>query len=236
MQFASPLIKATLVRRYKRFLADVVLPDGTEVVAHCPNTGAMTGCAEPGFDVWLRHVNDPKRKLQYTWELATDEQGHMIGINTANANNLVAEALQNKVIDELAHYPTFRREVAFGNEKSKVDFLLSGAGMPSLYLEVKSVTLLENQQGYFPDTQTTRGQKHLRELTAVQTDSECEAALLFCVQHTGIQSVTAAGHLDPEYARLLREAVSLGVKVYAWSCEISPDEILLTKRLPYQQD
>ncbi|XOV80246.1 MAG: DNA/RNA nuclease SfsA [Aestuariibacter sp.] len=234
MQFASTLIKGTLVRRYKRFLADVVLPDGTEVVAHCPNTGAMTGCAEPGFDVWLRHANDPKRKLQYTWELAANEQGQMIGINTANANKLVAEALQNKVITELAHYSTFRREVAFGNEKSKVDFVLSGTGIPSLYLEVKSVTLLENQHGYFPDTQTSRGQKHLRELTAVQNDSDSEAALLFCVQHTGIKSVTAARHLDPEYARLLLEAVSAGVKVYAYSCEISPDEILLTQRLPYQ--
>lgn len=244
MQFASPLIPGILLKRYKRFLADVRLEDGREVVAHCPNTGAMTGCAEPGFQVWLRPANDPKRKLQYTWELVVNAEQHIIGVNTANANTLVAEALDLGVITECRHYTQIRREVAYGSEKSKVDFLLSGEGVRPLYLEVKSVTLLAGTDGKksyiqqpglgcFPDARTERGQKHIRELIAVQESGAADAAILFCVQHTGITSVTAAELVDPEYAALMEQAQSKGVIILAYGCDIGPQGISLTTRLPY---
>lgn len=233
MEFLSPLIRGKLRKRYKRFLADVELETGDVVVAHCPNTGAMTGCAEPGFEVWLRPANDPKRKLQFTWELAVNGQGHFIGINSAYANNIVAEAIDNKQICELRHYQQYRREVSFGNEKSKVDFLLQDEHRGVMYLEVKSVTLLENGVGFFPDTVTTRGQKHLRELTAIKS-SGIEAGILFCVQHTGIEKVSIAEHLDAEYGRLMREARAQGLTVLCYKCKITPSGIQLAHSLPFE--
>jgi len=232
MQFVTPLIEGTLIKRYKRFLADVELSDGRVVVAHCPNTGAMTGCAEPGFKVFLCPNDDPKRKLKYTWEIAVDFDSYHIGINTHNANKLVAEALQNGVIAPLSGYKHIKREVRFGTENSKVDFLLSADTGESLYLEVKSVTLLKDGTGQFPDTVTARGQKHLRELTQLARSGQ-PAALLFCVQHTGIGEVQAAKSLDPTYHELLGNALEAGVQVMAWGCEISRESILLAQPLPF---
>lgn len=232
MQFSETLICGTLVKRYKRFLADVALDDGQIVTAHCPNTGAMTGCAEPGFKVWLRPSDDPKRKLKYTWEIAVDRNYNKIGINTQNANKVVAEALLAGQILELADFGHFKKEVKYGSENSKIDFLLSGSDHAQLYLEVKSVTLLDNGKGLFPDTVTLRGQKHLRELTQMVMQGK-NAALLFCIQHTGIKRMEIAKNLDPEYFDLMRIAVKVGVKVYAYSTDISEDGIVLDKSVPF---
>lgn len=232
MKFSEPLICGTLIKRYKRFLADVALNDGTIVTAHCPNTGAMTGCAEPGFEVWLCPSNDPKRKLKYTWEIAVDRHLNKIGINTQNANKIVGEALLEKRILELSQFEHIRKEVKYGSENSKIDFLLSGSDHAELYLEVKSVTLLDGGVGKFPDTVTERGQKHLRELTQMVMQGK-NAAIFFCVQHTGIQKVEIAQSLDPVYFDLMRVALDVGVKVYAYGTDIDQNRIVLGKAIPF---
>lgn len=232
MQFCSDLIKGTLIKRYKRFLADVELADGQVVTAHCPNTGAMTGCAEPGFDVWLSTNDNPKRKLAYTWELAVNNQQQWIGINTHNANKLVIEGINNGVIPELSGYQRLRAEVKYGAEASRIDILLSSGSEPACYVEVKSVTLLEQGRGWFPDAKTTRGQKHLRELSQMASQGE-RAVLFFCVQHTGIKEVAVAAHIDPDYADALRSAMANGMEVICYGCDINQEKIELNQALQY---
>lgn len=230
MQFTTSLHKGHLIKRYKRFLADVELEDGSVVTAHCPNTGAMTGCAEPGYSVWLRHSADPKRKLAYTWELAKSFDEHWIGINTHNANKLCVEAIQSGKIPELSGYSDLATEKPYGNEKSRIDILLSDDDKNPCYVEVKSVTLLCHGQGLFPDAKTTRGAKHLREL--IQTvQLGYRAVLLFCAQHTGIHSVSVASDIDPEYAELLHQAVAQGVEVLAYGCLINKEKIVINQQL-----
>lgn len=233
MQFTSSLIPGQLVKRYKRFLADVELADGTLVTAHCPNTGAMTGCAEPDYKVWLSKSDNPKRKLQYTWELAVDFEQNWIGVNTQNANKLVEEAIEEQLITQLAGYQNIKREVKYGSENSRIDLLLSDENKPDCYVEVKSVTLMENQQGFFPDAKTARGVKHLRELMEM-VESGDRAVLFFCVQHTGIRSVTSASHIDPEYARVLQEANQKGVEILVYGSQIDQEKIVLNQELNYK--
>lgn len=232
MQFSSRLIKGRLIKRYKRFLADVELSDGTVVTAHCPNTGAMTGCAQPGFAVWLSQSTNPKRKLAYTWELAVNEQGHWIGINTQNANKLVKEALQQGKIASLSGYQQIDAEVRIGEENSRIDFKLSDANKITAYVEVKSVTLLQQQQGYFPDAKTARGTRHLRELTRIASTG-ARAILLFCVQHTGISRVSVASQIDPDYAEALQHAISQGVEVKCYSCTMDQQKLDINQPLPF---
>ncbi|TRY33087.1 DNA/RNA nuclease SfsA [Aliiglaciecola sp. M165] len=232
MQFPSPLIKGTLIKRYKRFLADVERFDGTLVVAHCPNTGAMTGCAEPGYTAWLRASDDPKRKLAYTWELCQNDQGHWIGINTHNANKVVGEALEERKLSLFASYTSIKPEVKYGEQNSRIDFLLTASGLPDCYVEVKSVTLLRDKIGYFPDAKTQRGTKHLQELTnMVKSGSRC--VLLYCVQHTGIKEVTVAHDIDPEYYAALQDAHRAGVEIVAYSCNINEEKIELNQPLNF---
>jgi len=235
MDFAATLIEGVLIRRYKRFFADVALPNGETIVAHCPNTGAMTGCAEPGFKVWVSPANNPKRKLKYTWELAQNFQQQWIGVNTGNANRLVEEALHNNVISEVSQFDTIKREYKPTNAQSRFDFLLSMKDPEThtkrCLLEVKSVTLCEQGIGYFPDAVTTRGAKHCRELAEhIADDTRC--VLLFCVQHTGIQHLKIAHHIDPDYNQALQQAKSAGVEVLAYSCNIGDKKILLNQQLP----
>lgn len=243
MQFSSPLIQGTLVKRYKRFLADVQLIDGSIVIAHCPNTGAMTGCAEPGWQVWLSPSNNPKRKLLYTWEVVLTDQHHWIGVNTHRANMLVKEAIQENKISELLGYETLKAEVKFGEENSRIDFLLTDPKKFDCYVEVKSVTLLENDAsvanasdentsgvGYFPDAKTLRGQKHLRELSLIASQGK-RAVLLFCVQHSGIKSVQVAKHIDPDYAKELKQAMLNGVQILCYGCEINSEKIYINRFL-----
>ena len=229
MNFTPLLQKARLVRRYKRFLADVILPDGTEITVHCPNTGSMKNCLVEGSDCWLLHSDNPKRKYAYTWQLATTPTGHIACVNTHVANKLVGEALHEGVMSELQGYPSIRPEVKYG-EGSRVDFLLSADDKPDCFVEVKSVTLLDQGQGCFPDSVSTRGQKHLRELMAVVAGGQ-RGVLLFCVLHTGIESVSAAAHIDPVYAQLMKEAVAAGVEVIAYGADVSPSAIAINQRL-----
>jgi len=233
MKFETNLLRGTLIKRYKRFFADVTLDNGDIVTAHCPNTGAMTGCAVPGSIVYLSEHNNPKRKLKYTWEIVINAQAEWIGVNTGRANKLVEEALLRNVIPDFAEYCQIKREVKYGRENSRIDFFLSAESLPSCYIEVKSVTLKQNQNGYFPDTVTERGQKHLRELMSI-AEAGNRAVLLFAVQHTGIQTVLPAGHIDPKYAALCQQAVQSGVEMMAWGVSISEQKIELNQNLIFK--
>ncbi|MDF2177810.1 DNA/RNA nuclease SfsA [Aliiglaciecola sp. CAU 1673] len=232
MQFSPPLQSGTLIKRYKRFLADIQLDTGEVITAHCANTGAMTGCAEPGFRAFVSYHPDPGRKLAYSWQLAKDNQGHWIGINTHLANKLVEEALATNKITALSGYERVRREVKPKDSNHRLDFMLSGQ-QQDCYVEVKSVTLLHDGQGYFPDTVTLRGQQHLQELMRLKRLGY-RVVLLFCVQHSGIHSVKAASHLDPHYAATLSEALAVGVEVMAWGCSINPEKIELNQQLAFK--
>ncbi len=231
MIFTPPFEQGKLLRRYKRFLADVQLDDGSEITIHCPNTGSMRNCLFPGEPVWFSTSDNPKRKYAHTWEQAASDEGHIIGINTGRANALAAEAIEAGVISELTGYDSLRREVKYGSENSRIDLLLESEDKPACYIEVKSCTLLEQGQGYFPDAVTTRGQKHLRELMEMVKQGH-RAVLLFVVQHTGITTVAAARHIDPEYAELLTQAHQAGVEILAYSCELSPSAAKLIKSCP----
>ncbi len=227
MIYQPPLVKATLIKRYKRFLADVMLEDGTETTVYCANTGAMTGCAERDDTIWLLQHNDPKRKYQLSWELTQTQAGDFICVNTARANYLVEQAITNKTISELVSYDVIKREVKYGDENSRIDFLLADSKqqLPDCYVEVKSCTLLDEQygvngQGYFPDTVSLRGQKHLRELTAMKQQGY-RAVLIFAVLHSGIKFVKPAAHIDPKYAELFTQAINAGVEVLTYKASIT---------------
>ncbi|HBB78333.1 sugar fermentation stimulation protein SfsA [Stutzerimonas xanthomarina] len=232
MRFSTPLEAGRLVRRYKRFLADIVSDAGEALCIHCPNTGSMLNCMGEGARVWFQRSNDPKRKLPGTWELVETPQGRLACVNTARANRLVEEALLGGVIEELAGFTALRREVAYGLENSRVDFRLDYPAGPA-YVEVKSVTLGfgDTAVAAFPDAVTLRGAKHLRELAALARDG-VRAVQLYCVNLTGIEAVRPASEIDPLYAAALREAVAAGVEVLAYGVEISPEEIRLSRRLP----
>ena len=232
MRFSSPLEAGRLVRRYKRFLADIVTDDGEQLCIHCPNTGSMLNCMGEGARVWFQRNSDPKRKLPGTWELVETPQGRLACVNTARANRLVEEALLAEVIKELTGFTALKREVAYGTENSRVDFRLDyPAG--SAFVEVKSVTLGfgDTAVAAFPDAVTTRGARHLREL-ATLARAGVRAVQLYCVNLTGIEAVRPATEIDPLYTAALRDAVAAGVEVLAYGVEISPEEIRLTHRLP----
>lgn len=232
MRFSSPLETGRLVRRYKRFLADIVTDDGEQLCIHCPNTGSMLNCMGEGARVWFQRNSDPKRKLPGTWELVETPQGRLACVNTARANRLVEEALLAGVIKELTGFTALKREVAYGTENSRVDFRLDyPAG--SAFVEVKSVTLgfSDTAVAAFPDAVTTRGARHLREL-ATLARAGVRAVQLYCVNLTGIEAVRPATEIDPLYTAALRDAVAAGVEVLAYGVEISPEEIRLTHRLP----
>jgi sugar fermentation stimulation protein A len=213
------LKKATLIKRYKRFLADIILENGSETTLHVANTGAMTGCATEGDTVWYSTSDNKKRKYPYSWEITQTQNNHFICVNTLRANQLVEEAIINKAINELIFYKNLRREVKYGDENSKIDFLLTDENNIETYIEVKSVTLLGDEikstQGYFPDAVTLRGQKHLRELMEMKQQGH-RAILFFAVLHSGIESVMPAKHIDTEYAALLSQAIEQGVEVIAY--------------------
>ncbi|MFT6926457.1 MAG: sugar fermentation stimulation protein A [Psychromonas sp.] len=217
------LQKATLIKRYKRFLADIELHNGEVLTIYCPNTGAMTGCAEPGDEVWYSTSTNLKRKYKYTWELTFSKDEHWICVNTARANQLVSEALHKGEIEALSGYSTIKAEVKYGAENSRIDFLLSDENKADCYVEVKSCTLLEQPtlegKGFFPDAVTTRGQKHLRELIEMK-EQGFRSVLLFAVLHSGIKSVQAAAHIDSKYAQLFEQAKKAGVEVCCYYPEL----------------
>jgi len=219
------LKEATLIQRYKRFLADITLQGNIQTTIHCANTGAMTGCATPNDTVYYSESDNPKRKYPFSWEITKTAQDHFICVNTIRANQLVEEALNNQKINEFIDFKTLKREVKYGSENSKIDFLLTESNGKSVYIEVKSVTLLDNKQGYFPDAITTRGQKHLRELIEVVAQGH-RAVLFFAILHSGIDSVKAARHIDPKYADLIIEANNSGVEIIAYQAEFTHNEEL----------
>lgn len=238
MHFNPPLEPATLIKRYKRFLTDIQLPDGSERTIHCANTGAMTGCATPGNTVWYSTSDNVKRKYPNSWEISETDKGHRICVNTARANQLAVEAIENGTIVELLGYNALRTEVKYGSENSRIDILLEDNEKPPCYIEVKSVTLLDEQetstegQGFFPDAVTTRGQKHLRELTEM-VESGNRAVLLFTVLHSGIEKVSAAHHIDAKYSLLLKQAQDAGVEVLCYKAELSSTQIQLKQAVEF---
>ncbi|BDH47064.1 sugar fermentation stimulation protein A [Salmonella enterica subsp. enterica serovar Choleraesuis] len=231
MEFSPALQPATLIARYKRFLADVRTPDGTLLTLHCPNTGAMTGCGTPGDQVWYSTSTNPKRKYAHTWELTETQDGALICVNTLRANQLVKEAIAGEIIPPLRGYSGLRSEVKYGAEGSRIDLLLQADDRVNCYIEVKSVTLCEQGGGFFPDAVTARGQKHLRELMSVVREGQ-RAVLLFAVMHSKITAVSPARHIDPVYSQLLNEAHLLGVEIMAWQPHILPSGMTLIKPLP----
>lgn len=235
MLFSTPLQPARLIQRYKRFLADVITPIGEVLTIHCPNTGAMTGCATPDDTVWYSTSDNPKRKYAHTWELTQTQTGDWICVNTLSANRLVYEALEQSSIAELSGYHTLKREVKYGTENSRIDLLLQANNSVDCYIEVKSVTLLQQQCGHFPDAVTLRGQKHLRELQIVTTNG-ARAVLFFAILHSGIKQVAPARHIDPLYAQLLLQAYTSGVEIICYGSQLSPYGIKLTDRLPLLMD
>ena len=231
MQFDPVLEQGRLLKRYKRFFADIECADGSLVTAHCANTGSMKNCMAEGARVWFSRNDDPKRKLKATWELVETPHGRLACINTGRAKRLVEEALQAGVITELAGFTQLRREVKYGEENSRADFCLM-FDQQQVFVEVKSVTLgfADTDTAAFPDAVTTRGAKHLRELTALAEMGQ-RAVLIYCVNLSGITAVRAAQEIDPEYAAALAEAKAAGVEVLAYGTRITSAGIEVTQRL-----
>jgi len=229
LQYPRALVEGRLIRRYKRFLADVQLPGGV-ITAACPNTGSLMGCCEPGSRVWLSESDRPSRKYRHTWEII--EVGKvMVGINTVLPNRLVAEAIANGVIGELSGYATVRSEVRYGEEASRVDFVLESSGREACYVEVKNVTAAANRGvALFPDCVSERGSRHLRELIRMKAQG-VRPVQLYCVQRGDVDEVRPADGIDHEYGRMLREAIAAGVEVLAYRAKVTPGEIRLVERI-----
>lgn len=228
MQFSLPLTKGRLIRRYKRFLADVELADGNIVVAHCANSGSMLGCQEPGSMVYLSPNQNPKAKLDWRWELI-DVDGALVGINTSHPNRLVEAAIADGTISELQGYGSMRREVKYG-QNSRIDILLEDPGF--CYVEVKNVTLKIGNEARFPDAVTARGTKHLMELSQMVADGH-RAVMVYLVQREDCSMFRPASDIDPAYANALKAAQTAGVEIVCYACNLSPSAIEVVKPMPY---
>ncbi len=234
MKFQKPTLKATLVKRYKRFLADVKLANGEVITVHCPNSGSMKSCLENDAPVIISDSENPKRKLRYTWEMIKIGKT-WIGINTSNPNQAVAEFIQKDHIPELRGYPELKREVRYGREgKSRIDILLSDSEAEpaqKCYIEIKNTTMRVDEYAAFPDAVTTRGQKHLKELINQVKEGD-RACMFYFVGRSDCKRFRPADEIDPEYGMLLRKAVKAGVEVLAYEILLSPQGIKLGEKLP----
>lgn len=230
MRFDVPLVTGRLIKRYKRFLADVTLEDGgAEITAHCANSGSMMGLKDPGIKVWLTPNDDPKRKLKYSWEML-EIDGTMVGINTSRPNGLVEEAIEAGRIPELVGYEKLRREVKYG-KNSRIDILLEGEGDKRTYVEVKNVTLArENGIAEFPDAVTARGAKHLDELADMVREGH-RSAMVFLIQRDDCDALVLARDIDPKYGEAFDAAVKAGVEVYAIGCRLDAKEIIADRAI-----
>ncbi len=254
MRFDPPLVRGRFERRYKRFFVDVRLDDGSLVIAHCPNTGSLQGCLIEGAEVWIQPASDPKRNLRFTWKLIQIGRS-LVGVDTGLAVPIVEAAIANGTLDALSGHERVLREVVYGREgTSRIDLLLSSGGvMPAetgarkskrrslpegdkrVYVEVKNTTLVRGKLALFPDAVTERGQKHLEELIDVVAQG-MRAAMVFCVQRDDCESFAPADDIDPKYGRLLREANTAGVEIYALQAAPSPEGILARRKMPIALD
>ncbi|VAW01708.1 Sugar fermentation stimulation protein SfsA [hydrothermal vent metagenome] len=232
MHYQPALIPGTLLRRYKRFLADIVYKNGQQTTVHCANPGSMLGLAAPGNPVWVSDSQNPKRKLRMSLELI-EVDGVLVGINTHLANKLAEEAIKSGQIPELAGYDSHQREVKYG-QNSRIDFLLQATHRRKCFVEVKSVTLSRRQGvAEFPDSITSRGSKHLGELSA-QVKAGNRAVQLFVVQRADCQVFTPAADIDPQYAKTLADAIAAGVEVLAVTCQISSKASVIATAIPVE--
>lgn len=233
MKFPAPLIQGTLLKRYKRFLADVDI-GGETITAHCANPGSMLGLAEPGSTVWLSQSDNPKRKLKYSWELVEVDLGAgptLVGINTAHPNPLVAEAIKSNSISELSGYPSLRREVKYG-ANSRIDILLEDEDLRRCYVEIKNVHLMRAAgRAEFPDSVTARGAKHLGELSQMVREGH-RAVMVYLVQRGDADKLSLARDIDPGYGAAFDAARQAGVEAIAYACSIAPDAIEVERPIP----
>jgi sugar fermentation stimulation protein A len=234
MRFETPLIPATLLRRYKRFLADVVLPDGSETTVHVANPGSMLGLVTPGSRVFLSKSASTTRKLPYSWEMVEVDFGggpELVGVNTGHPNRIVAEALAIGLLPEVRPYKTVRREVKYA-KASRVDFLLEQEGLPPCYLEVKNVHMMRRPGlAEFPDCVTARAAKHMGDL-GDEAERGARAMVLFLVQIGSAESLSLARDIDPGYGKAFDRALSRGVAAQALVCRVTPEEIAADRTIP----
>jgi sugar fermentation stimulation protein A len=234
MRFPTPLLRGTLIQRYKRFLADVRLDDGTLVTATCPNTGSMMGLAVPGAVVWLSETDSPTRKYRHTWEMVEADLGKgpaLVGINTGHPNKLVAEAIEKRRIKALDGYPGFRREVKYGRN-SRIDLLIECADKGLCYVEIKNVHLSRKHGlAEFPDSITERGTKHLAELSDMVRAGH-RAVMIYLIQRGDAKRLSLARDVDPNYGIAFDAAAAAGVEMIALRCRLTPEEILIDRPVP----
>lgn len=225
------LIPGTLIRRYKRFLADVVLQNGQVVTAHCPNTGSMQGCCEPGRPVFLSYHNNSKRKLKYTWELI-QMPASLVGINTWVPNRLVAKSVEAQQVEELIGYENVFKEVNTGDH-TRIDLLLTKGDTDRCFVEIKNCTLVSDGIAYFPDAVTARGRKHLSELQGL-VSTGCRCVMFYFIQRMDAKLFCPADHIDSHYGTALRRALKKGVEILAYDVDIDLKEIRLRRKIPYR--
>ena len=231
MKFPDPLIRGKLIKRYKRFLTDVELEDGSIVVAHCANSGSMESIKEPGSEVWISPARKPDRKLKFTWELVRVGET-LVGINTSLPNMIVSEAIEDGLVSELTGYDSLRREVKYG-KNSRIDIFLEAENKPSCYVEVKNTTMRRNLKDgpvEFPDAVTSRGTKHLVELSDMVAEGH-RSVMFYLVQREDSDVFTVADDIDPTYAAALQDAIKAGVEVLCFGCTMTPDEIIMSRQL-----
>jgi sugar fermentation stimulation protein A len=227
------LIPGVLMKRYKRFLADVQLNDGSVVTAHCPNSGTMKACSESGRPVYLSFHDNPKRKLKYTWELI-EMPDSLVGVNTLVPNRLVKKSIEDNCVDELINYDQVRAEVKVGTN-SRLDLLLRRENGERCFVEVKNCTLVEDKTAYFPDAVTDRGRKHLKELQSlISRGNRC--VMFYLIQRMDAERFKPADHIDPAYGTALRKACDKGVEILVYDVKINLKEIRLHCRIPWELD
>lgn len=229
--FPEPLKRGQLIKRYKRFLADIELENGTLITAHCPNSGAMQGLTDAGTPVWVSYSSNPSRKLAHTWQMA-EVEGTFVGMNTANPNPLVEEAIRSGVIAELQGYQHLRREVPYG-KNSRIDILLEDPSLPLTYVEVKNVHWKRDRKVAFPSSVTTRGAKHMRELSDMVRQGH-KAYVVYIVQRNDCEEFELAHDIDPHYAGETFKALEAGVRALIYACDVNPNGIRISKRLRFE--
>ncbi|MFV0368717.1 MAG: DNA/RNA nuclease SfsA [Hyphomicrobiaceae bacterium] len=237
MKLPTPLIRGRLIKRYKRFLADVLLDGGTTITCTCPNTGSMRGLTEPGSIVWLSESDDPKRKYRHTWQMIENDISGvptLVGINTQHPNKLVCEAIEAGKISPLKGYASLKREQKYGTN-SRIDILLEDEDKGRAYVEIKNVHLMR-EAGYaeFPDSVTERGAKHLRELAEMARQGD-RAVMLFLVQRGDANKMGLATDIDPGYAEAFKLAMAAGVEALAYRCDLTTEEIVVARKIPVKQ-